>query len=237
MRDEQALLRAVLADPADDTPRLVYADWLQDHDQAERAEFIRVQLELSRKELCSACHEVSHLGTPAGSACRCGGCLLNERVRVLFNRNCAAWFGSLPGSLKYRIRGRLPGFDTTEEITYWFDRGFAEVVRCPAAVWIACADLILAAHPVRKVSLTTLPTDVEMVEVCFRGPSVDPVGFPGYWASLQASLMQDIQSALDPGGGVIYRSANEDKTVFQQHWKGIEFESPQADVRSPPHIE
>ena len=41
--DEQALLHAVWAEPDDDAPRLVYADWLEENGQTERAEFIRVQ--------------------------------------------------------------------------------------------------------------------------------------------------------------------------------------------------
>jgi uncharacterized protein (TIGR02996 family) len=45
---EQALLAAIWADPHDDTPRLVYADWLDEHGQPDRAEFVRVQCELAR---------------------------------------------------------------------------------------------------------------------------------------------------------------------------------------------
>jgi uncharacterized protein (TIGR02996 family) len=41
--DEDALLAAILADPDDDTPRLVYADWLDEHGRHDRAEFIRLQ--------------------------------------------------------------------------------------------------------------------------------------------------------------------------------------------------
>jgi uncharacterized protein (TIGR02996 family) len=37
--------------PDDDVPRLVYADWLDENGQPERAEFIRVQIELARAEL------------------------------------------------------------------------------------------------------------------------------------------------------------------------------------------
>jgi uncharacterized protein (TIGR02996 family) len=39
-----ALYEAILAAPADDLPRLVYADWLEEHGDAERAEFIRAQI-------------------------------------------------------------------------------------------------------------------------------------------------------------------------------------------------
>lgn len=48
MTDEAALLAAVVAAPDDDTPRLVYADWLDDNGQAERAEFIRAQVRVAR---------------------------------------------------------------------------------------------------------------------------------------------------------------------------------------------
>jgi uncharacterized protein (TIGR02996 family) len=46
--DEQAaLLAAIVADPDDDAPRLVYADWLQEHGDEEQAEFIRESIKLS----------------------------------------------------------------------------------------------------------------------------------------------------------------------------------------------
>lgn len=52
MSDAPAFFRAIEADPDDDTPRLVYADWLDEHAEGEsdraRAEFIRVQCELDR---------------------------------------------------------------------------------------------------------------------------------------------------------------------------------------------
>jgi uncharacterized protein (TIGR02996 family) len=40
-----AFLDDVLAHPEDDTPRLIYADWLEDLGEADRAEFIRSQIE------------------------------------------------------------------------------------------------------------------------------------------------------------------------------------------------
>jgi uncharacterized protein (TIGR02996 family) len=46
--EEDRLLSAVCEEPENDDPRLVFADWLEDHDQPERAEFIRVQITLAR---------------------------------------------------------------------------------------------------------------------------------------------------------------------------------------------
>jgi uncharacterized protein (TIGR02996 family) len=43
--DREALLAAIREAPDDDEPRRVYADWLEEHGQPERAEFIRIQLE------------------------------------------------------------------------------------------------------------------------------------------------------------------------------------------------
>jgi uncharacterized protein (TIGR02996 family) len=48
MKHDDAFLQAIIEAPNDDGPRLVYADWLDDHAQPERAEFIRVQCELAR---------------------------------------------------------------------------------------------------------------------------------------------------------------------------------------------
>jgi uncharacterized protein (TIGR02996 family) len=51
MSDEKALLAAIWAHPHEDTPRLVYADFLQETGEpanVARAEFIRLQIELTR---------------------------------------------------------------------------------------------------------------------------------------------------------------------------------------------
>src|SRR5262245_18930254 len=48
--DGDALWRAVLDNPDDDTPRLIYADWLDENAQPDRAAFIRAQVEAVRAE-------------------------------------------------------------------------------------------------------------------------------------------------------------------------------------------
>ncbi|MCE9562763.1 MAG: TIGR02996 domain-containing protein [Planctomycetes bacterium] len=46
--EQGAFLQAIFDSPEDDTARLAYADWLDEHGQAARAEFIRVQIGLTR---------------------------------------------------------------------------------------------------------------------------------------------------------------------------------------------
>jgi uncharacterized protein (TIGR02996 family) len=48
MTHEDAFLQAILESPDDDTPRLIYADWLDEHGDPARAEFIRVQCRLTQ---------------------------------------------------------------------------------------------------------------------------------------------------------------------------------------------
>jgi len=50
MSTELALLSAIAAAPDDDLPRLAYADWLDENDRPLRAEFIRLQIEIAKKE-------------------------------------------------------------------------------------------------------------------------------------------------------------------------------------------
>ncbi len=46
--DRAAFLAAIREHPDDDLPRLVFADWLDEHGEPERAEFIRLQIEFAR---------------------------------------------------------------------------------------------------------------------------------------------------------------------------------------------
>src|SRR5580692_11368146 len=50
MTDGDALRRAVIANRDDDAPRLIYADWLDENGQSDRAAFIRAQVEAARAE-------------------------------------------------------------------------------------------------------------------------------------------------------------------------------------------
>jgi len=50
MTDGEALLAAIRANPNEHTLRLVYADWLEENDQPELAEFIRLQVRYAELE-------------------------------------------------------------------------------------------------------------------------------------------------------------------------------------------
>lgn len=48
MTEREAMVRAVCEQPGEDTVRLAFADWCDEHGEPERAEFVRVQVELAR---------------------------------------------------------------------------------------------------------------------------------------------------------------------------------------------
>ena len=113
MSDGDALLAAILAEPDEDTPRLAYADWLDEYGgEAEhvRAEFIRTQIALS----CIPPREDRPVG------------LVSCEKRLLTtHRN--AWLAPL------QEEGEpLRGGDAHGE----FRRGFVEVVWMPASWFI-----------------------------------------------------------------------------------------------------
>jgi uncharacterized protein (TIGR02996 family) len=88
MTEHDALLQAILDDPDDDAPRLVYADWLEEHGDAERGEFIRAQLRFADPAL---------KGPRRWS--------LRARIHALFLRHEAAWAGPVPALvLAYEFR-------------------------------------------------------------------------------------------------------------------------------------
>ena len=99
MTDEAALLVAVLEHPADDTPRLIYADWCDENDEPHRAEFIRVQVELSKRELVVPTGDVpTH---------RCAGCGVFWTIRPDGSRHRigSTWWGECCNEQLAKISG------------------------------------------------------------------------------------------------------------------------------------
>ena len=112
MSDEyRALLQAVLDAPGDDLPRLVYADWLDEHGESERAEFIRVQCEMPQVNNPSTGTEWRELESRSG---------------MILALNWQQW---VPGYASW-IPAAAPFHHHAT-----FSRGFVSEVRCTLAAW------------------------------------------------------------------------------------------------------
>lgn len=85
-----ALMRAVCLSPADDLPRLVLADWLDEHSFPERAEFVRIGCDLANAKAEGG--KWSDTVFNAGDSCECRVCGLRRRERELFRNGVETWF-------------------------------------------------------------------------------------------------------------------------------------------------
>jgi uncharacterized protein (TIGR02996 family) len=164
------LLAAILAHPEDDDRRLVYADWLDDCGEGARAEFIRVQVELSQRA-CPRSHFESEY---AGGVCvkcqtpenRAAGDALRKREQELWASQNSAndWLIPDPIPQPAHVVTDQDHMASVIEPTSFpiviFRRGFADEFRGSAEDWLRHADELLAAHPVRRVRLTTMPAVV-----------------------------------------------------------------------------
>ena len=137
MNQDEAFLQAIRAEPDDDTPRLVYADWLDEHGGAPeraRAEFIRVQC------------RVRHLNRndPVRAA-------LKDREEQLLAEHCRDWIEPIVEAMREeRWRRR---FLERFEPEYCFERGFVEYLRLDAEVFLDRAGAITRLTPLRRLSL------------------------------------------------------------------------------------
>jgi uncharacterized protein (TIGR02996 family) len=137
--DLSALLAAIVADPSDDVARLVYADCLEEHGNAARAAFIRLQIEAERH----------HPDSNARAA-------LEAQARALFETHWTKWWGEVcaavglePAPGRYELTPSGPGVtevppEPREDVEPWeddsdsrferfgatFRRGFPESIAC-----------------------------------------------------------------------------------------------------------
>jgi len=178
MDEEAAILAAIAADPAEDTPRLAYADWLDDHaaDRPDppaarvRAEFIRVQCEIKRYEHLSSSELQGYVE-------------LYRRQDVLLTRHRRDLLGPLGDAL------------TERDVV--FDRGFPVEVRLDAPAFLKAAAAVAALRPLPRVhvgnagpvlnELVDLPDLGVVTTLTVSGSEYDPFDLGDGGAALLAA--------------------------------------------------
>jgi uncharacterized protein (TIGR02996 family) len=160
MDDRRALMAAILADPAEDTPRLALADWLDEHGDAHdraRAEFIRLQCELDRLPEGTK-------PTPA-----------HRRARALHSKHVKAWLGPLAplNSMHEFTRGLLAHwYCTTQEfLKKDYQRALAE--RLPL---VGAHTLLLSGRTARPGAVAGSAVLEWFAELCWIGGKLDDDG-------------------------------------------------------------
>lgn len=150
MDERRALMAAILANPDEDTPRLVFADWLQEHgdehDRA-RAEFIRLQIKAARAqyaddrrkaegraETLRKRHAKHWLGPLAD--------LATSRWSTEFNRGFLNWWSTSAGNFLKKPHQEavcewFPRLGVDELSLYESSKRVSAVANSPALAWVS----------------------------------------------------------------------------------------------------
>jgi uncharacterized protein (TIGR02996 family) len=135
MTHDDAFLADVLAEPSDDAPRLIYADWLEDAGDPDRAEFIRLQCE-QPAAVRERCYCRDSFDPTACARCRRVARLLRRQQELLAHRAARDW---TPSALR--------------PFSVAFRRGFVESVTLTADNFLEHASALFAGAPLLEVVL------------------------------------------------------------------------------------
>src|SRR5262245_1818230 len=144
MTADDGFLQAIVDDPDGDAPRLVYADWLEEHGEQDRAEFIRVECRLHRLLV----------GSPNRDP-------LEYRARQLLciSDGLFMYEGNLSPELEERDRRLVAAHGArwaeapAALVGYWgFRRGFVEEVGMGGRQFLKNAEALFRLAPVRYVA-------------------------------------------------------------------------------------
>jgi uncharacterized protein (TIGR02996 family) len=115
------LLQAIIQNLDDDTPRLIYADWLEEHGNLARAEFIRAQCESAR---------LFRSGKDLERAFA-----LRVQHTDLLRQHEKKWVGEFPN----------------KATSWTFERGFIEYVAVEAVNFLKYAESLFTNTPIRRL--------------------------------------------------------------------------------------
>jgi uncharacterized protein (TIGR02996 family) len=144
---ERSLAAAVFADPDADGPRLIYADWLDEHGQPDHAEFIRTQIALAG---VPPCEQPPECPPPHCPVCRAHG---GERVQKLRRRERELLWAN-----RHRWALEAPSADWFDVYTPWdwkygdqpavaFVRGFPSKFLCRFSKWLEVGKFLVRCVP------------------------------------------------------------------------------------------
>jgi uncharacterized protein (TIGR02996 family) len=139
----EMLVQAIVEDPEADDLRLIYADWLQDHGEPERAEFIRVQVRLATLDE----DDPEYQDDPEYR-------VLHWREQDLLAEYSRRWLADLPAEYF------LDKFMEKAE----FHRGFPEILRLKCRTFLAAAEITQKVTPIAQLFLDGVDPAAELAD-------------------------------------------------------------------------
>jgi uncharacterized protein (TIGR02996 family) len=181
----EMLLRAIVEDPDADDLRLIYADWLHDHGDAARAEFIRVQVRLATMDSTDP-----------------ERCDIERRVAELLGANRRRWWAEVPGGLDL------------DHTRVEFRRGFPQEfwVTSLDPFWDV-AEAVSTGTPLARLELSQATENLPRIAACPALASVRRLAISGNYVRLAhvttllespyLSRVQDLQVGCSEPGDTV----------------------------------
>lgn len=237
-RPLDAARERVLARPACDEMRLAYAEVCESLGDRDRAEFIRVQVEIGR--LPPFIRRDADLNPPTDGIPNAHAVALGRRERELFAKHAdkalhldeSLWGEPGLTTDNWKLVGWSPCTlhfivgDDHYDLWQQFRRGFVEVINCRWEEWAQHGDAICDGTPVAKVWLTTMPNlrcawraippdlsaecEIAGVRVC-----VD-----------EQELLMEMGNNPRPLARYALNAPDVAKMLMKKRWHGIEFDLP-----------
>ncbi len=171
---DASLRDAVVADPADDAVRLICADWLEEHGDLARAEFVRLQCRIAALEAtcgCGSCVKRRGGGQHHNGPCAVDqerNTLPNGHSKLAFLRNHENGLLTTRGDDWFRAdRGMSPSVPLDRNVwmyrpvssrspyRYWlgYRRGFLATFDGPLQNWLDCGGELVRWYPMGWVEV------------------------------------------------------------------------------------
>ncbi len=169
MTEAETFIAAIIAQPDDDTVRLVYADWLAENGQPDRGEFVRAEIELAQSLLNEEIDERRRR-------------VLLDRRAALLKRHKAVWLA--------------PFLPFAKESS--FERGFVHAVEVPALDFLQRGEKWFTLTPLTRVKITELHTWVPTEGRVSCGPELFASPLLSRVTSLDLSGLELTAGDLEP---------------------------------------
>lgn len=161
--EREQLMKTIIDNPKDDQPRLVFADWLEEQGESERAELIRAQIELACLDsLAPLPRKRGGNRVPRPEALRRKTARLRLKKRIKELLSCMLD----QSTATQRIKERAEIVWAKPVLGYYiytgkpvFHRGFVEEVTMPWDAFREQADRIRSITPLCSVQLTRVPVE------------------------------------------------------------------------------
>lgn len=252
MSDEAAFRAVLTENPTDATSRLVYADWLDEHDRPRDAALERVlaqpasdEMRLAYAEVCEreGDHERAEfvrvqveIVKARTKQCDCRSDQVkgpNCRDRSILEARQRNWWLHSPIWASALTSSAIRLVDMTIDHAVFMGnlglkalivRGFIEKVRLPPADWFAHAHAIRQQHPITQLTLTTVP-DTELTSVHPHAPFITTLKLVG--GKFKTTLNErEIRVARTLNDGIFLATRQATEKLLALEFPGIQITLP-----------